>query len=166
MATVTLKGNDINTVGQLPKVGEQAPDFTLVKSDLSTASLEDFKGKRVILNIFPSIDTDTCATSVRQFNERASELDNTVVACVSRDTPFAQNRFVSDEGLSNVHNLSDIRDGSFGQTYGLTFSDGPLQGLHSRAVVVIDEQGKVKYTEQVSEIVDEPNYLEALKSLL
>ncbi|WP_224491152.1 thiol peroxidase [Robertkochia flava] len=162
MATVTLKGNEIHTSGNLPKVGSAAPDFTLVASDLSTRSLSDFKGNKVVLNIFPSIDTGTCAQSVRTFNEKASSLENTKVLCISRDTPFAQARFCGAEGLDNVINLSDIRDGNFGRTYGLSFTDGPLEGLHSRAVVVIDENGVVKHAQQVPEIVDEPDYEAAL----
>ena len=165
MAQITLKGNPVNTNGQLPEIGSQAKDFQLVKTDLSTASLSDYKGSRVVLNIFPSIDTGTCATSVRKFNEKASSLANTKVLCISRDLPFAQNRFCGAEGLENVVNLSDFKDASFGNSYGLTITDGPLAGLHSRAVVVLDENGVVKYTEQVSEIVDEPNYEAALASL-
>ncbi|AGC78643.1 thiol peroxidase (atypical 2-Cys peroxiredoxin) [Nonlabens dokdonensis] len=166
MATITIGGNEISTSGQLPEVGTQAPDFKLKKADLSEASLNDYSGKRVILNIFPSIDTDVCATSVRNFNKRATELDNTAVLCISRDTPFAQKRFANDEEIENVENLSDVIDGSFGEKYGLTMTSGPLAGFHSRAVIVLDEQGKVMYNEQVPEIADEPNYLEALKSLL
>lgn len=165
MAQVTLKGNPVNTVGQLPQVGSQAQDFQLVKTDLSIASLSDFKGSKVVLNIFPSVDTGTCAASVRKFNEKASALENTKVLCISRDLPFAQNRFCGAEGLENVINLSDFKDASFGNAYGLTITDSPLAGLHSRAVIVLDENGVVKYTEQVSEIVDEPNYEAALASL-
>ncbi|PPK93291.1 thiol peroxidase (atypical 2-Cys peroxiredoxin) [Nonlabens xylanidelens] len=166
MATITIGGNEISTSGSLPAVGSQAPDFKLKKADLSEASLNDYKGKRVVLNIFPSIDTDVCATSVKNFNKRATELDNTAVLCISRDTPFAQKRFASDEGLENVENLSDVLDGAFGNDYGLTMISGPLAGFHSRAVVVLNEEGKVIYNEQVPEIADEPNYLAALKTLL
>ncbi len=166
MATITLGGNNIHTSGELPAVGSQAPDFKLIKSDLSKASLKDFSGKRVILNIFPSIDTDVCATSVRNFNKRATELNNTEVVCVSRDTPFAMKRFADNEETKNVTNLSDIKDGNFGAAYGLTITDGPFESFHSRAVVVLDENSKVIYTEQVPEIGQEPDYLEALKSLL
>jgi thiol peroxidase len=166
MATITLGGNEIHTKGNLPEVGSQAPDFTLIKSDLSKASLKDFAGTRVILNIFPSIDTDVCATSVRNFNKRATELDNTQVLCVSRDTPFAMKRFSDNEETKNVTNLSDIKDGSFGEAYGLTIVDGPFEGFHSRAVVVLDEKGKVIYNQQVPEIGEEPDYLAALKILL
>ncbi|MCB0502831.1 MAG: thiol peroxidase [Bacteroidetes bacterium] len=165
MAEITLKGNPINTIGHLPKVGEKAKDFTLIKKDLSKASLSDFKGSKVILNIFPSIDTGTCAASVRHFNASASKLDNTKVLCISRDLPFAQARFCGAEGLDNVITLSDFAIGAFGKAYGLEILDGPLQNLHSRAVVVIDEEGTVIYTEQVPEIVDEPNYEAALNSL-
>lgn len=166
MATVTFKGDPVHTSGTLPAVGSKAPAFNLTKNDLSTATLEEFKGKRVVMNIFPSIDTGICATSVRNFNERASGLTNTAVLCISRDTPFAQQRFVSDEGLENVVNLSDVRDGKFGADYGLTFTDGPLEGFHSRAVVVLDENGHVIYNEQVADVINEPNYLAALKTLL
>ena len=165
MADITLGGNPVKTSGELPQTGTQAPDFTLVKTDLSTVSLADFKGRRVVLNIFPSVDTGTCAASVRKFNEKASGLDNTKVLCISRDLPFAQNRFCGAEGLNNVVSLSDFRDGSFGKSYGLTISNGPLEGLHSRVVIVIDENGMVKYTEQVPEIKDEPNYDNALAAL-
>jgi thiol peroxidase len=165
MANVTLGGNPVHTSGNLPETGAQAPDFTLVKSDLSTVSLSDFKGTKLVLNIFPSVDTGTCAASVRKFNQKASSLENTKVICISRDLPFAQNRFCGAEGLDNVLSLSDFRDGSFGQHYGVTVLDGPLTGLHSRAVVVIDEQGTVKYTEQVPDIKDEPDYEAALNSL-
>jgi len=165
MATVTLKGNNINTSGDLPKIGSQAPDFTLVKTDLSTASLSDYKGKAVVLNIFPSIDTGTCAQSVRQFNKDLNEIDDITVLCISRDLPFAQARFCGAEGLENVINLSDFRNNNFGKAYGLDFIDGPLEGLHSRAIVVIDENGIITHTEQVSEIVDEPNYKAAFEAL-
>ena len=166
MATITFQGNPTKTSGTLPAVGTQAPDFKLTKNDLSTTSLSDFKGKRVVMNIFPSIDTGVCATSVKNFNERATQLENTAVLCISRDTPFAQSRFVNDEGLENIVNLSDLKDGSFGKDYGLTIAEGPFEGLHSRAVVVLDESGSVIYNEQVPEIAQEPNYLAALKTLL
>ncbi|MCL4144344.1 UNVERIFIED_CONTAM: hypothetical protein GTU68_045839 [Idotea baltica] len=165
MATITLKGNSINTSGNLPKLGSQAPDFKLIKTDLSESSLSDYKGSNVILNIFPSVDTGTCAASVRKFNEEASELDNTKVLCISRDLPFAQGRFCGAEGIENVINLSDFATGDFGKDYGLTIADGPLAHLHSRAVVILDESGAVIYTEQVPEIVDEPNYKAALAAL-
>lgn len=166
MATITLKGNTIHTSGNLPGTGSSAPDFTLVKNDLSSSSLADYKGSKVIMNIFPSLDTGTCAASVRQFNQEAAELDNTKVLCISRDLPFAQARFCGAEGIENVINLSDFRSGAFGKDYGLEITDGPLEGLLSRCVVVLDESGKVIYTEQVPEIVDEPNYKAALEVLL
>ncbi|QRM90749.1 thiol peroxidase [Lacinutrix sp. WUR7] len=165
MATVTLKGNPIQTSGELPKVGTKAPDFTLTTTDLATKSLSDFAGSKVVLNIFPSVDTGTCAQSVRTFNKEASTLKNTKVLCISRDLPFAQARFCGAEGLENVVNLSDYKDGSFGKNYGLNFVNGPLDALDSRCVVVIDENGVITYTEQVQEIVDEPNYKAALEAL-
>ena len=165
MATVTLGGNPIHTNGELPKTGSKAPDFKLVNTDLSIASLADFAGSKVVLNIFPSIDTSTCATSVRTFNAKASALTNTKVLCISRDLPFAQKRFCGAEGLENVINLSDFNTGSFGKTYGLEITDSVLAGLHSRVVIVLDENGVVKYAEQVPEIADEPNYENALAAL-
>lgn len=166
MATVTLKGNEIHTLGNLPEKGSKAPDFELTKNDLSTVKLSDYKGSRLVLNIFPSVDTGTCAQSVRQFNQEAAELENTIVLCVSKDLPFAQARFCGAEGIENVEMLSDFRDGNFGKGYNLDFTDGPLAPLHSRAVVVLDENGNILYTEQVSEIVDEPNYKAALEALM
>ena len=165
MATITLKGTEFNTNGTLPKVGAKAPNFLLTASDLSHKSLADFAGKKIILNIFPSIDTSTCATSVRTFNKNAEELDNTVVICISRDLPFSQSRFCSAEGIENVVLLSDFGTGDFGKDYGLEIINGPLKHLHSRAIVMIDEKGFINYTEQVSEIVDEPNYVAALKEI-
>ena len=165
MATVTLGGNPVKTSGELPKVGSKAPDFKLVKNNLSIVSLGDFAGSKLVLNIFPSIDTGTCATSVRKFNESASQLQNTKVLCISRDLPFAQKRFCGAEGLENVINLSDFNTGSFGKEYGLEMVESVLAGLHSRVVIVLDENGIVKYTEQVPEIADEPNYENALASL-
>jgi thiol peroxidase len=164
MATITFKGNAINTAGKLPEVGSKAPDFKLVKSDLSEASLADYKGKKVILNIFPSLDTSVCAASVRKFNAEAEKKPNTVVLCISRDLPFAHTRFCSVEGLKNVVSLSEFRDDSFSKAYGVKIADGPLAGLHSRAIVVVDENGVVKYTEQVPEIAQEPDYEKALKA--
>ena len=166
MATVTLKGNTIHTLGTLPANGSKAPEFTLTKNDLSTVKLSDYEGSRLVLNIFPSVDTGTCAQSVRQFNEEATELDNTIVLCISKDLPFAQARFCGAEGLDNVELLSDFRDGNFGKSYNLEFTDGPLATLHSRAVVVLNEKGEVLYSEQVPEIVDEPNYKAALEALM
>ncbi len=165
MANITLGGNPIKTSGELPQTNTKAPDFKLTGTDLSTVSLADFKGSKLILNIFPSVDTGTCAASVRKFNEKASSLENTKVLCISRDLPFAQKRFCGAEGLENVVSLSDFKDGAFGSSYGLTITDGPLAGLHSRAIVVLDEEGNVKYTEQVSEIADEPDYENALAAL-
>ena len=165
MSTIKFKGSDIETSGVLPAVGSAAPSFELTKADLSKAKLSDFAGKKVILNIFPSIDTGICATSVRHFNESAAALDNTVVLCISRDLPFAMSRFCGAEGLSNVVTLSDFATGKFGEDYGLTMVSGPLAHLHSRAVVVLDENGNVTYTEQVPEIAQEPDYDTALASL-
>lgn len=165
MASITLGGNAIHTTGELPKVGSQAPNFNLIKTDLSAASLADYKGTKLVLNIFPSIDTGTCATSVRKFNQSASELHNTKVLCISRDLPFAQKRFCGAEGLENVENLSDFKLGAFGKDYGLEIKDGPLAGLHSRVVIVVDENGVVTHAQQVPEIADEPNYESALAVL-
>lgn len=165
MAQVTLKGNPIETVGNLPAVGSQAPDFTLVKQDLTELTLASLKGSRVVLNIFPSVDTGTCATSVRKFNEKAASLTNTQVVCVSADLPFALGRFCGAEGIKNVQTASVFRCADFGQHYGVRFTTGPLKGLLSRSVVVIDENGKVLYTEQVAETVNEPNYDAALAAL-
>jgi len=165
MATITFKGNEVHTAGSLPAVGSKAPDFRLTAGDLSTKSLNDYKGRKVILNIFPSIDTGTCAASVRAFNEKAAGLDNTVVLCISKDLPFAQGRFCAAEGISNVETLSEYKDSSFSDAYQLKITDGPLEGLLSRAVVVIDEDGTVTYTEQVSEIANEPDYEKAIAAL-
>lgn len=165
MATVTLKGNPVNTSGELPKVGERAKDFKLTKPDLSQVGLNDFKGFNLVLNIFPSIDTSTCATSVRTFNKEAAKLNNTKVLCISRDLPFAQARFCGAEGIDNVETLSDYASGQFGKDYGLEITDSPLVALHSRAIVVINNEGTVIYTEQVPEIVDEPNYEKAIEAL-
>lgn len=165
MATVTLKGNNINTIGDLPEIGSKAPDFLLTANNLSTQTLSDFEGSKVVLNIFPSIDTGTCAQSVRTFNKEASEMENTKVLCVSRDLPFAQARFCGAEGIANIIMLSDYNGGSFGKSYDLEFTNGPLIGLHSRCVIVLDENGIVKYTEQVSETTEEPNYKAALNAL-
>lgn len=166
MSQIMLKGKPITTYGDLPEIGEKAPHFELVKTDLTTATLQDFKGRRVIMNIFPSIDTHVCATSVKNFNQKATDLKDTVVLCISRDLPFAQKRFVDDEKLENVTNLSDFRERNFGKDYGLEILDGPLVTLLSRVVIVLDENAKILYTEQVQDISEEPNYLEALKTLL
>src|SRR5690606_3326971 len=165
MATITFKGTEVHTTGELPSVGSQAPDFRLTAGNLSDKTLADYQGKKVILNIFPSIDTRCCAASVSTFNQKAAGLDNTVVLCNSKDLPFAQGRFCAAEGISNVETLSEYKDGNFSDAYQLKISDGPLAGLLSRAVVVIDENGKVRYTEQVSEIADEPNYDAALTAI-
>ena len=166
MSQITFKGKPVTTYGHLPEKGERAPHFELLRNDLSIATLQDFKGKRVIMNIFPSIDTNVCATSVRNFSQRATELDNVAVLNISRDLPFAQQRFINDEGLNNVTNLSDFRERNFGKDYGLEMIDGVWEGLLSRVVIVLDENGKIIYSEQVKEINNEPDYLEALKPLL
>jgi len=165
MATTSLGGNPVNTNGDLPAIGSLAPDFTLLKNDLSDAKLSDYHGKRLILNIFPSIDTSTCATSVREFNQRAAGLENTEVLCISHDLPFAQKRFCGAEGIENVATLSDFKTGSFGKDYGLEMVDGKLNGLHARAIVVLDENQNVLHTELVPNISDEPNYDAAIAAL-
>jgi thiol peroxidase len=165
VAEITLKGNPFHTSGELPKVGSPTPAFTLVKGDLGEATLKDFSGRRVVLNIFPSLDTPTCATSVRTFNARASKTPNTVVLCISADLPFAAKRFCSTEGLENVVPASCFRNAEFGAAYGVTLVDGPLKGLLARAVVVVDDKGKVLHTELVPEIANEPNYDAALAVL-
>lgn len=164
MADITLHGNAVHTIGNLPEVGSSVKNFDLINVDLQSKSNNDFSNKRIIFNIFPSIDTGICAASARKFNEEASSLDNTVVINVSRDLPFALSRFCAAEGLKNVETLSDFR-GSFGEDYGVTMTDSPMQGLLSRAVIVADENGKVIYTEQVPEIAQEPNYDNALNAL-
>jgi thiol peroxidase len=165
MATVTLHGNPFNTNGELPKTGSKSPNFALVNTDLKTVSLEDYAGKRLILNIFPSIDTPTCATSVREFNKKAAALNNTKVLCISRDLPFAQKRFCGAEGINNVESLSDFRNGKFSSEFGVELVDGPLKGLSSRAIVVLDENQQVLHTELIKEIGDEPNYDAAIAVL-
>jgi thiol peroxidase len=162
MAQVTFKGKPVNTAGSLPKIGAVAPDFRIVKTDLSSLSLGDFAGKKVVLNIFPSIDTAVCAASVRKFNAEADKLGNAVVLCISRDLPFAQKRFCGAEGLNNVIMGSEFRDSSFSDAYGVRIVDGPMAGLLSRAIVVVDESGRVTYTEQVADIAQEPDYEKAL----
>jgi thiol peroxidase len=158
MGQVTFKGSAVNTNGNLPAVGTQAPDFKLVGAGLNEISLADFKGKRVVLNIFPSIDTGVCAASVRNFNKWASSNDNAVVICVSKDLPFAASRFCGAEGLENVITASDFRYNNFATDYGVLMTDGPLAGLMARSVVAIDENGKVVYNQLVPEIVEEPSY--------
>ena len=165
MATITFKGNQVTTFGELPKIGDDAPNFRLTGTDLSSRSLNDYLGHNLILNIFPSVDTGVCAQSVRTFNERASQLENTKVLCISKDLPFAFSRFCAAEGIDNVESLSDFKDGNFGKNYGLTFVDGPLEGLHSRCVVVLNDKAEVVYTEQVPEISEEQNYDAALQSI-
>ena len=165
MATITLGGNPVHTSGELPKVGSKLADFKLVQNDLSIADLSTFAGKKLVLNIFPSIDTGTCAASVRKFNESAANIANTTVLCISRDLPFAQKRFCGAEGIGNVVNLSDFQAGAFGKANGLEIIDGALTGLHSRAIIVVDENGTVLHTEQVAEIANEPNYEAALAVL-
>lgn len=165
MAKITLKGNEIETIGSLPAVDSVAPDFSLVKTDLSELSLKDYRGKKVVLNIFPSIDTGVCAASVRKFNSEASGQENSVVLCISADLPFAHSRFCEAEGLKNVTAASVFRSDDFGKNYGQTITTGPLAGLLARSVVVINPEGKVKYTEQVPEISQEPDYEAALKAL-
>jgi len=163
MANITLKGNPIATIGELPKINTMAPDFTLTKTDLSDTTLKDFSGKTIVLNIFPSIDTPVCAASVRKFNDEASRFDNTVVLCISADLPFAHQRFCEIEGLKDVIPLSVFRSQEFGTNYGVTITDSPLHGLLSRAIVVIDKTGHVVYKQQAPEIAQEPNYDEALE---
>lgn len=165
MATISLEGNDIHTVGELPAPGSDAPAFTLTNKDLGETALDDYAGMKVVLNIFPSIDTGVCAESTRRFNAAASSLDNTAVLCVSADLPFALSRFCGAENLDNVITLSTFRNPEFGDDYGVRIADGPLAGLMSRAVVIIDENGKVVYNEQVPEIVQEPDYDAALTKL-
>lgn len=165
MASITLKGNPVSTVGELPETGSSAPAFSALKTDLSECTLTDFAGKKVVMNIFPSIDTGVCAASTHRFNKEAGSLENTVVLCVSVDLPFALGRFCGAEGLDNVVPVSVFRNPEFGSGYGVTIADGALAGLLSRAAVVLDESGKVVYTEQVPEITQEPNYAAALASL-
>lgn len=165
MATITLEGNEIHTIGELPAVDSTAPAFTLTNAELGEAALTDFAGKKIVLNIFPSIDTGVCAESTRRFNTAAGSLDDTVVLCISADLPFALSRFCGAENLNNVVTLSTFRSPQFGDDYGVRIIDGALSGLMSRAVVIIDENGKVKYTEQVPEIAQEPDYDAALTKL-
>lgn len=164
MAEITFKGNPVTTAGELPAVGSSVPDFKLVGDGLSDVALSDFAGQPLVLNIFPSLDTGTCATSVRTFNEKAASLQGAKVLCVSNDLPFAQARFCGAEGITNVAVGSGFRS-SFGDDYGVTMTSGPLEGLLSRAVIVVAADGKVVYTEQVPEIADEPDYDSALAAL-
>ena len=165
MANITLGGTPVETIGELPEIGSKAPDFKLTGVDLEDKYLEDFAGMNIVLNIFPSIDTDVCAQSVRRFNEKASSLKNAKVLCISKDLPFALKRFCGAEGLDNVVSLSDYKSGAFGTDYGVVFTTGPFETLLSRCIVVIDKNDNVIYTEQVSEIADEPDYKAAISAL-
>ncbi|MBC6401889.1 MAG: thiol peroxidase [Ekhidna sp.] len=166
MAKITLGGDEINTIGELPVAGSDAPDFLLVSKDMKEVTLANYHGQKVILNIYPSIDTGVCAMSTVRFNSEASHLENTRIVCVSGDLPFALTRYCQAEGIENLDNLSNFRDGgNFGKRYGVEIIDGGFKGLNARAVVVIDEEGKVKYTELVPEVGQEPNYEAALSAL-
>jgi thiol peroxidase len=165
MAEITLKGRPVHIAGELPLVGQSAPDFSLTRMDLSDMSLKDLAGKRVVLNIFPSVDTSVCAMSVRRFNSEISKFENAAVLCISRDLPFAHARFCGAEGLKDVISLSEMRHRDFGKTYGVVMTDGPLAGLLARAVVVIDEKQKIVYTQLVNEIGEEPDYEKALTAM-
>jgi thiol peroxidase len=165
MSKVTLKGNPVNTIGELPAVGSKAPEFSLVGSNLADVKSSDFAGKRVVLNIFPSLDTSTCAASVRRFNVEAAKLKDAVVVCVSKDLPFAHGRFCVAEGIENVVSASEFRSNTFGKNYGVMITDSPLQGLMARAVVVLDKDGTVLYSQLVPEITEEPDYQSVLDSL-
>jgi len=165
MAQIKLKGNPINTSGNLPEIGSAAKDFVLTANDLSDHKLSEYKGKKVLLNIYPSIDTGVCAASVRKFNVEAASFENTVVLGVSRDLPFALGRFCGAEGIEKVYTLSEMKDRKFGKDYGLEIMDGPMAGLLARAVIIIDEAGKVVYTELVDDIVHEPDYSAAIEAL-
>lgn len=166
MSTIHHKGIEIHTAGSLPAIGKTAPEFRLTKNDLSDFRLSDLRGKKVILNIFPSIDTGTCASSVRRFNQLASDMENVIVVCVSKDLPFAQKRFCGAEGIENVITASQYKDTSFSDAYGVDLVDGALTGLMSRAIVVIDENGIVTYTEQVEDISSEPDYDKAMHAVV
>jgi thiol peroxidase len=165
MANVTLGGTPVKTIGNLPKVGSKAPNFKLTGTDLADKTNSDFDGYRLVLNVFPSVDTGTCAQSIRTFNEKAAQIENTKVLCISKDLPFAMARFCGAEGIDNVESFSDYKSGKFGNDYGLTFTTGGFETLLSRCVIVIDKDGTVLHTEQVSEIADEPNYASALAAL-
>lgn len=166
MTKIAFKGNPINTSGSLPQVGDKAPDFTLVNTDLEEVKLSDFKGKTVVLNIFPSLDTGVCAASVRKFNEKAGSMDNTVILGISSDLPFAAGRFCSMEGIKNTIALSVFRDDSFAKDYGVLLVDGPMKGLTARAVVIVNPEGKVIYNQLVPEITEEPDYNSAIDSIV
>ena len=165
MAKITLKGNPVNTSGELPKKGTVAPDFTLVKSDLSSLSLKELMGKKLVLNIFPSLETSVCAAAIRKFNQIAAEKPGITVLAISKDLPFAHGRFCSTEGINNLITLSGFRDRSFGKNYGIDILDGPFEGLYARSVVIIDREGKVVYTQLVPEIAQEPDYDQVLEIL-
>lgn len=165
MAQTKLGDTTVNTLGNLPAIGSQAPDFTLCGNDLTEVSLKSFLGKNVVLNIFPSVDTRVCAMSVREFNKRASGIENTVVLCISKDLPYAFRRFCGAEGIENVVTLSDFRNKGFSKNYGVEMTEGKMEGLHARAVVVIDPQGKIIHTELVPVIGQEPDYDTALQVL-
>ncbi len=165
MAEIKLHGDTIHTSGTVPSVGTKLKDFSLTAADLSDKKLTDFQGSKLVLNVFPSVDTGVCAASVRRFNKEAGSLQNTVVLCISRDLPFAQGRFCGAEGLDNVSMLSEMRDNSFGKDYGVDITDGPLQSLLSRVVIVADADGKIVYSEQVPEIGQEPDYEAAIEAV-
>lgn len=165
MSALKFKGNPINTTGEMPQNGQKAPNFELVKNDLSRVNLSDYLGKNVILNIFPSIDTGVCATSVRKFNQDAANLPNTTVVCISKDLPFAHSRFCGAEGIQNLDMLSSFDDDDFERNYKLTMADGPLKGLFARSIVVVDPNGTVVHTELVDDIVHEPNYEAAIAAI-
>jgi thiol peroxidase len=165
MAKTKLKGNPVNTVGELPAIGTVAPDFILTRNDLGDVTIKDFKGSKLVLNIFPSVDTPVCATSVRKFNEKAAKLPNTKVLCISRDLPFAQGRFCGAEGIKNVTTLAELRNCDFGKKYGVRIADGPLAGLFARSIIVVDAGGKVVYTQLAPEITEEADYDKAIAAL-
>jgi thiol peroxidase len=165
MAKTAFKGSPVNTSGNLPSKGSKAPEFSLVKSDLGTLTLSELKGKKLILNIFPSLDTSVCATSVRKFNQLAAGKENVKVLAISKDLPFAHGRFCTTEGITNIVTLSGFRDEKFGKKYGVLMKDGPLAGLYARSIVVIDEAGKVIHTQLVPDITQEPDYDSAMKAI-
>ncbi|MEM0939354.1 MAG: thiol peroxidase [Bacteroidota bacterium] len=166
MAKITIGGNETHTIGDLPEIGKAVPDFNLVGKDMQEKTLASYYGQKVILNIYPSIDTGVCAASTKRFNEEASKLENTRVVCVSKDLPFALNRYCEAEGIKNLDNLTNFRDeGAFGKKYGVEITDGAFKGLNARAIVVVDEEGKVVYTELVPEVGQEPNYEKAISAL-
>ncbi|NDW19496.1 thiol peroxidase [Dysgonomonas sp. 216] len=166
MSKITFKGNTVNTSGELPKAGSPAPVFSLVKNDLSEVKLSDLKGKNIVLNIFPSLDTSVCAASVRRFNKEAANMPNTIVLAVSADLPFASARFCTAEGIENVVPASVFRNPEFAKDYGVLMTDGPLKGLLARSIVVINPEGNISYTELVSEVTQEPNYQATINSIV